>query len=119
VAYQRVDPMSSDCEGWFAQLSPGLSGGKVSVGFGMGALPGICGFGTADSPYPAFFGYEVKASYLKTWWPRLNGIPAESLIGLEAGGIFVANLNPGVFEAIDGPHGSRRTRFSIGAGIGF
>ena len=102
-----------DWSGWLAQISPGLAGGKVSIGYGLGGLPDII---AADVPLG---GYEIKASYLKTWWPRLNGIPSESLVGLELNGIYLINVTLGVFHAIDRRQGSKNTQLSIGGGIGF
>ena len=111
--------LHGDPDGWFAQISPGLAGGKVSVGYGMGGLPGICGFIATDTTCLPLLGFEIKASYLKTWWPELNRIPSESLVGMELDGIFLINVTVGVFQAIDRAHGSRGTRLSIGGGIGF
>jgi hypothetical protein len=114
AAWLRGDP-----DGWFAQIAPGISSGRISVGFGSGGEISIHGNKYDGGVLIPTIGYAFKASYVKTWWPKANRLPSESLIGLEVEGIMALGVTVGFYRAIPDGRGKGDYKLNVEVGIGF
>jgi len=115
-------PASYDCttpcdfRGPFAQLEPGLGGGKLSLGWGR-----ITGNTNRSGSIltAAFIGLAYKLTFLRTWGDSGWVEAGRTYAGIEVGlPVAQANLGLGLLYRVDGGTGSRWL-VTGGAGWGF
>jgi hypothetical protein len=116
TASVAIQPRDRDDLGWFVQLSPGIRGGKASVGFGVNGFVGPC-TGALDAPIDdiALVG---KLSYLTTWNPPGYLGVRQQYIGIEAEAGLALTGSVGVFRAITPSKRGDDWIFSWSIGIG-
>lgn len=98
--------------GWFAQVEPGLGGGKVSAG--------LVAFDSTRSPWTPFaFGAAIKGTALRTWGTPHDSPPGQTLLGPEVDlTVLYFKLSAGYLWRAGGAPGPAG-RFTWGVGAGF
>jgi hypothetical protein len=116
TASASVQPKNRDDADWFLQLSPGVRGGKASVGYGVNGFVGPC-TGGLDSPMDDFV-LAGKLTYLVTWnAPSYLGSEQQYLgIECEAGLAITGSI--GVFRSLQPSRHGNDWVFSWSLGLG-
>jgi hypothetical protein len=91
--------------GFLLQLEPGLGGGKLSAGYGIGLLP--------------YAAAGLKLSALRTWGHPLFAKPNQTYLGIEAEATFFVKLSLGVMRRVRGDNSTARVIVTGGIGLGF
>jgi hypothetical protein len=113
MAMRALEPDEGWVTGWFVQGEPGVTGGKLSAGYGV--------LEPSDRWFlPAEFGVGLKASVLRTW--RTSGdLPAGiTFVGGEVDlTVFYGKLSAGWLRQVAGPPRPEKGLFTWGIGVGF
>jgi len=101
---------------YFVQMSPGIHGGKVSIGCGYALSAGI------EGPGPSIWVDTVilagKLSYLYAWNPPERTEFERNFLGLEIEGGVLLSSSIGVFRAVDPSRSGSSWRVIWTLGIG-
>jgi hypothetical protein len=99
--------------GWFAQVEPGVGGGKLSAGYCDLALDEL-------NPSPPSFALGLKGSVLRTWGSPLGAARHETLIGPELDmTVLYVKVSVGLLWPV-GPASAHQGRLTTwGVGFGF
>jgi hypothetical protein len=101
----------------FVQVTPGLRGGKVSIGCGYDEACGVCG--PVKGSWVNAFILAGKLTYLRVWDPPHRFESQRNFLGIEMEGALVLGGTIGVFRSLNpGRHGAAWTAaWSIGIGL--
>jgi hypothetical protein len=88
---------STDIGGPFVQLTPGVRGGKISIGFGYDGLLGICG--PTRSPIDDL-GMAAKVSFLQTWHATRGLGRNQPYLGCEVQPLLIGSASIGIFRSL-------------------
>ncbi len=95
--------------GFFAQIEPGIAGGKINAGYRYG-----------EHHFLPVYNIGLAVSLMQTWSNPLQDVEGgQTYIGLELSGAFsVIGLNGGVFKHIAGDDEESNWIYSLGIGVG-
>lgn len=95
--------------GFFAQIEPGIAGGKINVGYRYG-----------EHHFMPLYNIGLAVSVMQTWSSPLQDVESDqTYMGLELVGAFsVVGLNGGVFKHVAGDDEESDWIYSLGIGVG-
>jgi hypothetical protein len=106
--------------GWFVQASPGWYAGRLSLGYGVAGMPGICGVYEDPEIILPLLGWQAKVSLMQTWGSHEHRAEPATYLGPELVLDCLVHGSIGVFGKISSQDvASDDWRVAWALGVGF
>jgi hypothetical protein len=99
---------------YFAEVSPGLRGGKISLGCGIDESAGVCG--PVEGSWVNTFILAGKMTYLRMWEPTRRFESRQNYLGMEFELAFILDGSIGLFKGLN--TGRKGPDWVVGASVG-